>query len=42
LYIGLGVLQSQLRERLFQNTANEYSLVAIFLGVIFLILFPWK
>jgi len=42
LYIGLGVLQSQIRERLFQNTANEYSLVAIFLGVIFLILFPWK
>ena len=42
LYIGLGVLQSQLRERLFQNTANEYSLVAIFLGLIFLILFPWK
>jgi hypothetical protein len=42
LYIGLGVLQSQLRERLFQNTANEYSLVAIFLGVIFLLLFPWK
>ncbi|MFH2118757.1 MAG: hypothetical protein ABII10_03420 [Candidatus Paceibacterota bacterium] len=42
LYIGLGVLQSQIRERLFQNTANEYSLVAIFLGIIFLILFPWK
>jgi hypothetical protein len=42
LYIGLGVLQSQLKERLFQNTANEYSLVAVFLGVIFLILFPWK
>ena len=42
LEIGLGVLQSQIRERLFQNTANEYSLVAIFLGLIFLILFPWK
>lgn len=42
LYIGLGALQSQLRERLFQNTANEYSLVAIFLGLIFLGLFPWK
>jgi hypothetical protein len=42
LYIGLGVLQSQIRERLFQNTANEYSLVAVLLGVIFLILFPWK
>jgi hypothetical protein len=42
LYIGLGVLQSHIRERLFQNTANEYSLVAIFLGLIFLLLFPWK
>jgi hypothetical protein len=42
LYIGLGVLQSQIRERLFQNTANEYSLVAVLLGVIFFILFPWK
>lgn len=42
LYIGLGVLQSYLRERLFQNTANEYSLVAVFLGVLFFILLPWK
>jgi hypothetical protein len=42
LYIGLGVLQSQIRERLFQNTANEYTLVAVFLGIIFLVLFPWK
>lgn len=42
LYIGLGVLQSHLRERLFQNTSNEYSLVAIFLGLIFLVLMPWK
>lgn len=42
LYIGLGVLQSQIRERLFQNTTNEYSLVAVFLGLIFMILFPWK
>lgn len=42
VYIGQGVLQSQLKERLFQNTANEYSLVAVFLGLIFLILFPWK
>ncbi|HEX9817316.1 MAG TPA: hypothetical protein VGA89_00240 [Patescibacteria group bacterium] len=42
LYIGLGVLQSQIRERLFQNTANEYSLVAVFLGIVFLILLPWK
>lgn len=42
LYIGLGILQSYLRERLFQNTANEYSLVAIFLGILFFILLPWK
>lgn len=42
LYIGLGILQSHLRERLFQNTANEYSLVAVLLGLIFLVLFPWK
>ena len=41
-YIGLGILQSQIRERLFNNTANEYSLVAIFLGFIFFILLPWK
>ena len=41
-YIGLGVFQSQIRERLFNNTANEYSLVAIFLAFIFLILMPWK
>jgi len=42
LYIGIGVLQSQIKERLFANTANEYSLVAVFLGIIFLVLFPWK
>jgi hypothetical protein len=41
-YIGLGVIQSQIRERLFNNTANEYSLVAVFLGLIFFILLPWK
>lgn len=41
-YIGLGVSQSQIRERLFNNTANEYTLVAVFLGLIFFILLPWK
>lgn len=41
-YIGLGVMQSQIRERLFHNTANEYTLVAVFLGFIFFILLPWK
>lgn len=42
LYIGIGILQSQLRERLFQNTANEYSLVALFLAFTFFVLMPWK
>ena len=42
LYIGLGVLQSQIKERLFHNTANEYTLVAVFLGFIFFLLLPWK
>ncbi|NCN45167.1 MAG: hypothetical protein COU63_04070 [Candidatus Pacebacteria bacterium CG10_big_fil_rev_8_21_14_0_10_36_11] len=42
LYIGLGVLQSQIRERLFHNTSNEYSLVAVFLAFIFFLLLPWK
>lgn len=42
LYIGLGVLQSFLRGRLFKNTINEYSLVAIFMVILFVVLFPFK
>lgn len=42
LYIVLGVVQSFLRGRLFANTVGEYSMVAIFLAVIFLLLFPGK
>ena len=42
LYVGLGILHSFLRGRLFKNTVNEYSLVAILMGILFLILFPWK
>lgn len=42
LYIGLGILQSHLQNRLFQNTLNEYSWVAVFLCIVFLILLPWK
>ncbi len=42
LYISLGVLQSFLKGRLFSNTTNEYLLVAIFLGILFLVLFPGK
>lgn len=42
LYIGLGILQSHLQSRLFQNTLNEYSWVAVFLCLIFALLLPWK
>jgi len=42
LYISLGVIHSFLRGRLFENTANEYRLVAIFIALLFLLLFPWK
>jgi len=42
LYIGLGVLQSHFQNRLFQNTLNEYSMVALFLCVVFALLLPWK
>jgi hypothetical protein len=42
LYIGLGLRQSHIQERLFQNTLTEYSGVAIFLGMLFFFLLPWK
>jgi hypothetical protein len=42
LYIGLGLLQSYVRERLFANTLNEYSLVAGFACLVFFLLFPGK
>ncbi|MBD3279839.1 MAG: hypothetical protein GF390_03990 [Candidatus Pacebacteria bacterium] len=42
LYVGLGVLHSFLRGRLFKNTLNEYSLVAIFMVILFVVLFPLK
>jgi hypothetical protein len=42
LYIGLGILQSHFQNRLFQNTLNEYSWVAVFLGIVFVLLLPWK
>lgn len=42
MYIGLGVLHNFLREVLFENTIREYSLVAFFLMLVFVILFPWK
>ena len=42
LYIGLGVLHSYLKERLFSRTIREYTLVAIFVAIVFFILFPTK
>jgi hypothetical protein len=42
LYMGLGMLQSLLQDRLFQNTLTEYSGVAIFTAILFFILLPWK
>jgi hypothetical protein len=42
LYLGLGVLHSFLRGRLFQKALTEYSLVAIFIGILFIIVFPSK
>ncbi|MCB9802328.1 MAG: hypothetical protein H6774_04550 [Pseudomonadales bacterium] len=42
LYIGLGILGSHLRERLFFKTLREYGLVAGFVVFLFLFLFPLK
>lgn len=41
-YIGMGVLHNHLRERLFGKTLREYTLVAGFVVVVFLLLFPLK
>lgn len=42
LYIGLGILQSHLQERLFSNILQEYSAVFLFLVAVFILLFPGK
>lgn len=42
LYIGLGILQSHLQERLFSNILQEYSAVFLFLVAVFITLFPGK
>ncbi len=42
LYVGLSVLQSFFKGRLFKNTINEYNLVAILMLILFVILFPGK
>ncbi len=41
-YIGLGLAHNFLRGRLFQSTLTEYSLVAGFLALVFVLLFPLK
>jgi hypothetical protein len=42
LYVGLSVLQSFFKGRLFKNTVNEYNLVAILMVILFVFLFPFK
>lgn len=42
LYIALGVLHNFLKGRLFSRTTTEYSLVAVFVAVIFFLVFPLK
>lgn len=42
LYVGLSVLQSFLKGRLFRNTMNEYNLVAFFMLLLFVLMFPLK
>lgn len=42
IYVSLGILHSYLKERLFESTLREYSLVAIFVAIMFVILFPYK
>jgi hypothetical protein len=41
-YIGIGLMQSFIKGRLFLRTFVEYSLVAGFIGVMFLFIFPGK
>ena len=41
-YIGMGVLHNHLRERLFDKTLREYTLVAAFVMTVFILLFPLK
>lgn len=41
-YIGIGLMQSFIRGRLFVRTLVEYSLVASFVGVVFLAVVPFK
>lgn len=42
VYVGLSLFQNLLQGRLFKNTATEYGLVAIFIILAFVIVFPGK
>lgn len=42
VYLIVGLLHSFLRGRLFKATVREYSLVAVFLAILFVIFFPLK
>jgi hypothetical protein len=42
LYMGLGLLHNHMRGRLFQSTLNEFTLVAVFVITVFVLLFPGK
>jgi len=42
MYIGLGVFHSYLKDRLFVNTLQEYSMVAGLIAMVFFILLPWR
>lgn len=42
LYIGVGILQSALKGRLFSRTLTEYSLVALFVAFVFAFVVPFK
>ena len=41
-YIGIGLMQNFIKGRLFMRTFVEYSLVAGFVGMMFLFAFPGK
>lgn len=41
-YISLGILHNFLKDRLFDRTLREYSLVAVFVLLMFMVLFPYK
>jgi hypothetical protein len=41
-YVGIGLMQSFIRGRLFIRTLIEYSLVAAFVGIVFLVVVPFK